>query len=80
MTTTGASSSGRPAVTDERSVHLHANTDGRKSIRKTDDFAKNFAPKSEEVHEICNQVLDGTCAKVEKYPNNLQEYPLNVAI
>ena len=40
-----------------------------KYIRKIDDSAKNFAPRSEEEHEFYNQVLHSICAKLERDPH-----------
>ena len=49
-------------------------------MRKLDDLAKTFKPQSEEEHEFYYQVLDSVCARFGKDPNNLQDFPLNVAI
>ena len=66
--TLGASSSGRPVVTEELSrgkvVHLRPNTDGEKYVKKFNGPAKNFKPQSEEEHEFYNQISNSICAKI----------------
>ena len=66
--------------TGDGKVHSQANTDGETYIRKFDDSSKNFAPRSEEEHEFDTLVLHSIRAKVVKYLNNLQDFPLKVAI
>ena len=60
-----------PLITGDGKVHSQANTDGETNIRKFGDYSKNFAPRSEEEHEFDTVV---------KYLNNLQDFPLKVAI
>ena len=82
--TTGASCSGRPVAREkfssEKKVHLPPNTDGEKYISKFDDYAKKFKPQSEGEDSFYNQVLNSTCARFGEDPNNIQNFPLNVAI
>ena len=68
-----------PSNTGERKVHLQSNTDVEIYIRKFFDLAKNFAPQSEEEHDLHNHVLDSICAIFGKYLQSLQDFPLNVA-
>ena len=79
-----ASSCGRPFATEdsssEKKVHLHPHTDGEQYIKKVDDLAKSFKPRSEEEHEIHNQIKNSVCARLGNDPNMLQDFRLNVAI
>ena len=80
----GTSSFRRLAATEDLSsgkkVNLRPNTDGEQYIKKFGDPAKSFKPQSDEEHEFYNRVLDGMCARFGKYPANLQDFKLNVAI
>ena len=51
-------------------VSKNETTDGEHYIWILTDPGKNNAPRSEEEHEVYNQVLDSVCAKFGKYLDN----------